>query len=307
MEIPDDSTDRGHRASRLVAFIVLSAGGCGSSAGEATTYAATLGYPDTTTQLSVNLDAGRQKQCHATLVHAQWALTAAHCFSAVEPESWGALSDFERGFLVRDVEFHPEAQRSGMLRLEQVSSEDEFVAAHDLALVPIDPPILGIAPVASWIPREACTLGTELNVHGEVGRRSSRDRAETAELTLIGRVEASTLLGPSQLGWLLSAEGPHIGPGDSGSGVSAAWAELAPHAPNCEIEPSTLGDDPERRVLVGIVQDANLQQPSLPFGLVPLHNLEHAEWLFSLLEATPPFSPSEAPTLNDMSAPPLSN
>ncbi len=261
-------------------------------------YSSAPGYPATTTQLTVNLAGDRQKHCHATLVHPQWALTAAHCFSLAEPDTWGALRDFERGFPARDVEFHPQAHASGQTRLDAVWHEGEFSAAHDLALVPIDPPLIDVTPVASWSPRAECELADSLaDVDVEAGRRGPGDQAETASFTLLGMVDASELLGPRHAGALLSARGAPIGPGDSGSGVTAGWSDLAQVSRGCEVElPSTASAT--ARVLVGVVQDANLEDPSLPFGLVALHELEHARWLTTMLESTVPPEPRQPPTLS---------
>jgi Trypsin len=262
------------------------------------------GYPDTTSRLSLNLQDNMQKHCHATLVHPQWALTAAHCFSLADADAWGALGDFERGFLGRDVEFYPGAHASGATRRDAVWHDAEFSAAHDLALVPIDPPFDDVVPVSSWAPRLGCSLSDGLGVRAELGRRTRADRAETADLTLLGMVDAAELLGPDHGGLLLSAEGANVGPGDSGSGATAAWSDLAALAQGCELEPST-PSDPGERLIVGVVQDANLENPNRPFGLVPLHNLEHAAWLAAQLAATVRPPPREPPMLLPEPASPL--
>lgn len=244
------------------------------------------GYPAATSRLTLRLAGEYQKLCHATLVDASWALTAAHCFAGVAPTARGALNDFGRSLQVSEVVLHPGALRSGATLLEEVWATEDFIAAHDLAAIPLSPPVTDVAPAARVLPSEACAMPVALAVKGRFGQLGPGGRAQTAEANLLGLVAASSLLGPEHPGTLLSAQGPRVGPGDSGSGVSSDWAELELFAPGC----ATTDDFGE--VLLGLIQDANIVEPSAPFGLTPLYLLDHASWLADTLElATAPAIP----------------
>jgi hypothetical protein len=251
------------------------------------------GYPPTTSRLTLRLSENLQKLCHATLIDRGWALTAAHCFSGVDPSARGALNEFGRSLSVSDVVFHPGALRSGSTSLDTVTASSDFVAAHDLALVPITPPVTSIEPVARWLPADGCTLPSPLDVPGRFGQLGPEQKAQTAEAILRELVPAAALLGPEQPGSLWSAQGPSVGPGDSGSGVTSRWEELMPLAAECE--PSAEGVDDE--VLMGVIQDANPEQATLPFGLIPLHIVDHARWLDTIV-AMAPSEPPELPRLD---------
>jgi trypsin len=276
----------------LALALVLACGGAAPSGDENGTPPPTPGYPAVTSRLTLRLGGEFQKQCHATVIDPRWALTAAHCFSGVDPAARGALNELERSLSVSDVFIHPGALRSGAVRIEVVTASADFVAAHDFALVPVDPPLDTLELPARWLPEPSCTLPDSLDVRARFGQLGLDDRAQTAEATLLGTVSAESLLGPGHPGSLLSAQGPSVRPGDSGSGVLAGTAELTALASGC----ATSSERDE--ILIGVIQDANPDQPSLPFGLAPLHVFDHARWLARVIESGDSPEPPEPPRLD---------
>jgi hypothetical protein len=278
-----------------VCIVAVFAAACGSIETSAMPALAepTPGYPPTTSRLTLRLTDDLQKQCHATLVDGQWALTAAHCFWGVEPDARGSLNDFERSLSSRDVVFYPGAHRSLATRRDAVWDSTDFIAAHDLALVPVDPPVDDVTPVSRWAPSPSCALPLASGLLGLFGQRGALGRAQTAHAIISGEIEAAELLGPAQSGSLLAAEGRTVRPGDSGSGVTISSTDLDEQAPDCELAGSA-----SDRVIVGVIQNADPEDSTVPFGLVPLHTLEHAEWLATIIATTPPPTPREAPRID---------
>jgi hypothetical protein len=268
--------------------------GAGDTAAAEETAAPSPGYPPSTSRLTLRLDDERQKLCHATLVDPSWALTAAHCFAGIDPDARGALNEFQRSLSVSDVVFYPGAMRSGSTSLDAVTSSSDFVAAHDLALVPVSPPMATIDPVSRWLPVEGCTLPSPLDVPGWFGQIGPEQTPQTVEATLLGLVPAAVLLGPEQPGSLWSARGPSVRPGDSGSGFISRWEDLLAMASECQ--PSAGGVDDE--VLMGVIQDANPEQATLPFGLIPLHLVDHARWIDTTVAMPSPSASPERPRLD---------
>jgi trypsin len=251
------------------------------------------GYPEHTSSLRLSIDRTQTKQCHATLVAPQWAITAAHCFSGVSPEGRGRLREFDRGFATGDVQFHPLAHESGATRLDGVWQNDEFSAAHDLALIPLEPVERATAR-ALWSTAPGCDALDLRELPAHRGRLTGDGRAETVSAVVLGAREASSLLGPGQHGALLAVLGTGALPGDSGGGVAVRASDLA-RAAECLLDDPSAPD-----VLIGVLQDANPYDPRAPLGVTPLYLPEHATWIAETLrDWTPAPSTGEPPVLDE--------
>jgi hypothetical protein len=254
---------------------------------------ATPGYPAYTSGLTLRISRIATKQCHATLVAPGWAITAAHCFSEVSPEGRGRLANFDRGFATSAVVFHPRAHVSGSTRLDDVWHNEDFIAAHDLALIPIEPVDLP-NPGALWSEAPTCEAIDLRSVPARLGRLSGSGQPETAAGVVLDTRAARSLLGPGQQGDLLALRSDGALPGDSGSGVAVSADDLAAATSGCLPPDSTGGD-----VLVGVLQDANPLNPSAPLGVTPIFGHEHSSWLAATLEGPSPLpDPNERPVLD---------
>jgi hypothetical protein len=251
----------------------------------------TPGYPEHTSSMILNLGRARTKQCHATLVAPGWAITAAHCFSGVSPERRGRLREFDRGFAVGDVQFHPLAHQSGATALDGIWQNEDFSAAHDLALIPLEPLEGRASARAVWSEAADCAALDLRQVPAYLGRLSGDGRPETVAGVVLGSRAASALLGPGQQGDLLAVLSEGALPGDSGSGVAARTTDLEQAAERCLPEDALASD-----VLVGVLQDANPLDPRAPLGVTPLYLPEHAAWITQTMrDWTPPPSTDEPP------------
>jgi hypothetical protein len=250
----------------------LCASGCGEAEPELALPPASPGYPEHTSLLNVNLDGTLAKACHATLVHENWALTAAHCFSEVSPGASGRLVDFARGFDTRAVVFHPQAHASGSLELNGVWHNAEFRAAHDLALIRIEPGLALPIAAASW--NDGCADPDLSALPAHLARLSRQGIAETAGAIVLGPTPADALLGPTQTGTLLALRSSGASPGDSGSGVTVSRADL-----DGRLGGACVDAEPVRDVLIGVLQDANPDDDDAPLGVTPLYPAEHRGWL----------------------------
>lgn len=270
---------------------------CGSGeSGDGTTEGLpppTPGYPEYTSSLRLSIDRTQAKECHATLIAPQWALTAAHCFSGTKPDGRGRLRELDRGFAIADVRFHPLAHVSGSSTLDGEWNNDEFSAAHDLALIPIEP-LERVSARALWSVDPGCDAIDLRDVPAYLGRLTLAGQPETAPGIVLGARTASSLLGPGQQGDLLALRSYGALPGDSGSGVAVRADDLAEIATSC-----VLGDAPGTDVLVGVLQDANPFDARAPLGVTPLYLAEHAIWIAETMASwTPPPGSDEPPVLD---------
>lgn len=249
----------------------------------------TPGYPEHTSSLRLSIDRTQAKQCHATLIAPEWVITAAHCFSGVHPDGRGRLRELDRGFAVADVHFHPLAHVSGSGTLDRVWQDEEFTAAHDLALIPIER-VESPSARALWSDAPGCAAIDLRDLPAYLGRLTQFGEPQTAPGVVLGERNASSLLGPGQPGDLLVVRSIGALPGDSGSGVAARADDLAEGAMGC-----VLGDDSTADVLLGVLQDANPFDARAPLGVTPLYLSEHATWIAEIMQSWTPRPGNDEP------------
>ena len=220
------------------------------------------GLPRAIAPLTVSLAPGYVVDCMATAVHPAWALTAAHCFSGALPDSWVLIRDFGTSAQVSEVVLHDQALNQDAA--EQIPFDRmDVVAAHDLALVPLDHPLQSSQVAMLWRPESEAELAQLEHALLRYGRHVAGEAVtETAVVT--GLVPSSELLGEGHAGELLSARGNIPRAGDSGGGALLLLEE-----PNA----------PEGTLLAGVVQNAPQSGEQGVFGLVPLWLDEHLAFI----------------------------
>lgn len=222
--------------------------------------------------MSVPIGNGRLKHCHATAVARHWVLTAAHCFSQVSSGARGNLEQFDRGFSMLDVQYHPSAFRAEAPALDGRWDESDIAVADDLAVIHLDAPLsLAFPSIANRQEFEAALAASSSEV--SFSRQDLEDNSQTAFAIILGEIPAADLVGPGHQGHLLSATSDGVYPGGSGAGVVIAGS----------VPLNALPPDPESTDrLIGVVQNANREDPSLSFGIVPLYNSDTFQWLQQL-------------------------